>query len=112
MAFDTTKPAYRDALILQRSAMDMVKDEEVKPVVKAQLMRAYCELEKLKRVMRGLAANTSQSIRSEPVKKYKQPQAAPMEYIEPEPMRVGPTVHPTDTQPEGTTDARGTAKPE
>ena len=84
MAFDTTKPAYRDALILQRSAMAMVQDEEVKPVVKAQLMRAYCELEKLKRIMRGLAANTSQSIKPASGSSNPKTQAAPMEYIEPE----------------------------
>jgi hypothetical protein len=57
----------------------------------SQLTRGYVDAEKLKRVIRGQAANTSQSIRSEPVKKSKQPQTAPMEYIEPEQPAVKPS---------------------
>lgn len=43
--------------------------EELTPQEAAMLTRGYVEAEKLKRVIRGQAANTSQSIRSEPVKR-------------------------------------------
>ncbi len=69
MSMATTRPAYKDAILLQRSAMKMVDDAEVKPLVKAQLMRAYVELEKLKRIMRGQPASTSQSIKDKPQKR-------------------------------------------
>jgi hypothetical protein len=61
-----------------------VLDDETSTTARAQVARAWKELECLKRVIMGKPANTSQSIRSEPVKKSKQTQAAPMEYIEPE----------------------------
>jgi hypothetical protein len=64
--------------------MDEARKKDCPSNVKPQLARAYVELEKLKRIMMGKPANTSQSIRSEPVKKSRQTQAAPMEYIEPE----------------------------
>jgi len=64
-------------------------DDVVKGDILRSRNRAYVEAEKLKRVIRGQAANTSQSIRSEPVKKSKQPQVAPMEYIEPEQPKPG-----------------------
>jgi len=80
--------------------MQAVLDEETPPREAAQCACAWDKLEARKAVLQGRPANTSQSIRSDPVKKSKQPQAAPMEYIEPEPMRVGPAVHPTDTQPD------------
>jgi hypothetical protein len=82
MSMATTRPAYKDAILLQRSAMKMVGDAEVKPIVKAQLMRAYVELEKLKRIMRGQPASTSQSIKDKPQRKklvHWQPVEAPDE---------------------------------
>ena len=66
-----------------------VMDDETEPREKAQCALAWDKLEARKAVLQGKPANTSQSIRSEPLKKSKQPQAAPMEYIEPEQPKPG-----------------------
>ncbi len=57
--------------------------DELTPQEAAMLTRGYVEAEKLKRVIRGQAANTSQSIRSEPSKKSRSTDTGPMEYAEP-----------------------------
>lgn len=86
MAFDTTRTAYKHALELQRILMDSSRAEDCPPQVKAQNARAYVELEKLKRIMRGLPANTSQAIKVESTKSKKQSSSLPLEY-EPEPTK-------------------------
>jgi len=91
MSLATCSQPYKNALEIQELLLKDMRAEETPPAVRAQQARAWKELEGLKRVMRGLAANTSQSIRSDPVKKSKQVQAAPMEWVEPEPAPVKPS---------------------
>ena len=74
----------RELREIQSKLHTALMGSELTAIETAQLTRAYVEAEKLKRVIRGQAANTSQSIRSEPVKKSRTTQAAPMEWIEPE----------------------------
>jgi hypothetical protein len=82
MSFASGSPPYRDALTLQGVLMADAQNPETPAVVKAQLARAWKELECLKRVMRGLPANTSQSIKDKPQKRklvHWQPVEAPDE---------------------------------
>lgn len=83
MAFDTTRTAYKHALELQRILMDSSRAEDCPPAVKAQNARAYCELEKLKRIMRGLPANTSQAIKRETTNSKPRQAGVVLEYLEP-----------------------------
>ena len=83
MSFATGSPPYRDALSLQAVLLADCQNEKTPPAVKAQLARAWKELESLKRVMRGLPANTSQSIREPKEKSKRQSPALPLEYGEP-----------------------------
>jgi len=49
--------------------------------VKAQLSRAYVENEKLKRIIKGQPANTSQSIREPKAPKSKKPVVQPLDNL-------------------------------
>src|SRR2546425_858396 len=82
----------------------MIRDcesEETPPAVRAQAARAWKEIECLKRVMRGLPANTSQSIKSEPKQRKARVSGPvePIEVIEPVPVKlpVKPTINPPET---------------
>ncbi len=58
---------------------------ELTAIEAAQSTRAYIEAEKLKRIIRGEAANTSQSIKSEPTKKSTAQTAGPLEPLPSDP---------------------------
>jgi hypothetical protein len=84
--------------------------------VRAQAARAWKEIECLKRVMRGLPANTSQSIKSEPKQRKVRVSGPvePVEVVEPIKVSVSPTIEPApvsqaasqpDCQPAKTTGA-------
>jgi len=66
---------------MQGALRSDILDESTKPAERAQSMRAYIEAEKLKRVMRGLPANTSQSIKERPAKRQRA-LSGPVESIE------------------------------
>ena len=81
MSFQSASKPYKEALELQEGIMGKVRDKETKPTILAMLARSWCDLERMKRVMRGLPANTSQSIRETPAKKKKQDPGGPLEQV-------------------------------
>lgn len=84
MSFQSASKPYKEALELQTGIMERVRDEQTKPTVLAMLARSWCDLERMKRVMRGLPANTSQSIREPKAPKRKAQASGPIEDIPPE----------------------------
>ena len=82
MSFQSASKPYKNTLELQDVLMEEARKPECSGAVKAQIARAFADLEKLKRVMRGLPANTSQSIK--PIDKAKQRKriTGPIEPIE------------------------------
>lgn len=69
-------------LVLQRIIFESAVNGDAKPMELAQLVRGYCDLEKLKRTIRGQPATTSQSIRDDKPPKRK-PRSLPVQVIEP-----------------------------
>lgn len=86
MSFQSASQPYKNTLELQNILMDEARKADASGAVKAQIARAFGELEKLKRVMRGLPANTSQSIKSEPKQKRARV-SGPVEPVEVEPIK-------------------------
>ncbi len=91
MSFQSASKPYKEALELQSGIMAKVRDVEVKPGVVAILARSWCDLERMKRVMRGLPANTSQSIRQDAPKKGKRQTVNPGPVDADEPKHNGPS---------------------
>lgn len=81
MSFQSASVPYKNALELQDCLMAEARKKDCPAQVKPQLARAYVELEKLKRIMRGKPANTSQSIKSEPVPRTRKSDTGPLEPI-------------------------------
>ncbi len=70
----------RELREIQSKLHTALMGKDLTAIETAQLTRAYVEAEKLKRVIRGQAANTSQSIKSEPAKRNRQlDQTSPIE---------------------------------
>jgi len=79
MSFQSASKPYKEALELQSGIMETVRAKDAKPGVIAMLARSWCDLERMKRVMRGLPANTSQSIKSTEPKRKKVDSTGPIE---------------------------------
>lgn len=70
---------------MQDRLMAAVLNPETEPREAAQCACAWDKLEARKAVLNGLPANTSQSIRSEPVKKSRTQSTGPIESVQPTP---------------------------
>jgi len=69
----------RELSDIQRILRAKLDNEELTALEASQLTRGYVEAEKLKRVIRGQAANTSQSIKSTEPKRKKVDSTGPIE---------------------------------
>lgn len=103
---------FRMAIEMQVCLHKAVVDPETPVREAAQAACAWDKLEARKAILRGLPANTSQSIRADTPKKTRrqsQQASAPIESEQDEPprTRASAPVHPTEQLSDNVTDARG-----